>query len=531
MLKAKDTQMSFSDADYLCSQIIPEDSFYRKFRDIVSPLLQDDTFSDMYVLDNGRPAIPPSLLAMATILQFYRNLSDRDMERACMYDIEIKYALGLRIDDRPFDHSSLGDFRKRLLEHGKEKQVFDKILNKLVESGLIKKNEIQRIDATHIIADIAIPTVITLIKKSIFEILKPLTKRHKDALGQIQSQINLSEYTKEKVNYSDAGKEDLPRRQRRLVEVVSDAFILLRHVGSIKDDAILERRVGYLRRILRENVAYDKYGEAHEIENRNLIPDKIVSPIDPDARYGAKSKTKKFVGYKANVTEEIGNRFITNIKPIPGNQHDGRTMVETVNEQGALGLKPAVVIADSAYADGANRKSLKQEGIQVVAPQRVKNDVSKGVYPKSAFTYDKENKKLICPEGKVGSITYRDHQKKITTFHFSMTDCQKCPNKVYCTYAKEGRRTVGISDAQEEIFEAEKYNQTEEFKTYMKLRPPIEGKLSELTRYHGLRRARYRGLRKLGLQCYFTAVAVNIKRWIKIILERIAAPPLNLAPI
>ncbi len=68
--------------------------------------------------------------------------------------------------------------------------------------------------------------------------------------------------------------------------------------------------------------------------------------------------------------------------------------------------------------------------------------------------------------------------------------------------------------------EAERYNLTEQFKEDMKLRPPIEGKLSELTRYHGLRRARYRGLSKVSLQCYFTAAAVNIKRWVKILLEK-----------
>lgn len=387
MLKARDTQMSLNDTDYFCSQLIPEDSFYRKFREIVSPLIKDEHFETMYTLDNGRPAIPPSLLAMATILQFYRNLSDREMERACMYDIEIKYALGLKLDERLFDHSSLGDFRKRLLEHGKEKEVFDKILNKLVESGLIKRNEIQRIDATHIIADIAIPTVITLVKKAIFEIIKPLQKRHEEILGQIQSQIDLSEYTKEKVNLSDAGKEDLQRRQRRLVKVVNDAFIVLRYVRDIKGDTILERRVELLCRILRENVTLDKYGEAHENDDRNSTPDKIVSPIDPDARYGAKSKTKKFVGYKTNVTEEIGNRFITNIKAMPGNQMDGRNAVEAIIEQKEQGLKPDRVIGDSAYSDGPYRKSLQQEGIRMVAPQRIKNDVAKGVYPKSAFTF------------------------------------------------------------------------------------------------------------------------------------------------
>lgn len=199
MLTIRDPQMSLNDTELFCSRLIPEDSFYRKFREIVWPLIKDEDFEVMYTPDNGRPAIPPSLLAMATILQFYRNLSDREMERACMYDIEIKYALGLKLDERLFDHSSLGDFRKRLLEHGKEKEVFDKILNKLVESGLIKRNEIQRIDATHIIADIAIPTVITLIKKGIYEILKPLTKRHKEILAQLKQEISLESTPKKRL--------------------------------------------------------------------------------------------------------------------------------------------------------------------------------------------------------------------------------------------------------------------------------------------------------------------------------------------
>ena len=121
MLKPVDRQRSFYDADYICAQLIPQDSFYRKFREIVASLIKDKQFESMYCKDNGRPAISPSLLAMATILQFHKNLSDRDMEQACMYDIQIKYALGLSLEERPFDHSSLGDFRKRLLENGKEK--------------------------------------------------------------------------------------------------------------------------------------------------------------------------------------------------------------------------------------------------------------------------------------------------------------------------------------------------------------------------------------------------------------------------
>jgi len=98
MLKPRGKQSSFYDADYICEQLISEDSFYRKFREVIWPLINDEQFEALYCIDNGRPAISPALLAMATILQFYRNLSDRDMERACMYDIKIKYALGLRLE-------------------------------------------------------------------------------------------------------------------------------------------------------------------------------------------------------------------------------------------------------------------------------------------------------------------------------------------------------------------------------------------------------------------------------------------------
>ena len=116
--------------------------------------------------------------------------------------------------------------------------------------------------------------------------------------------------------------------------------------------------------------------------------------------------------------------------------------------------------------------------------------------------------------------SFYDDKKDIRTYHFPMTKCKKCPVQSKCTKAREGRRTVGISPVNAELREAEVYNRTEEFKEYMRLRPAIEGKLSELKRYHGLKRARYRGLRKMGLQCYFTATAVNIKRWIRVMLEQ-----------
>jgi IS5 family transposase len=297
----------------------------------------------MYCKNNGRPPISPALLAMATILQHYRDLSDREMERACMFDIEIKYALGLQLDERPFDHSSLGDFRKRLLENGKEKETFDRILAHLISSGLIRKDEIQRIDATHVLADVAIPTMVTLVKKGIYEILKPLGKRHKAVHAKLAAAIEIEEYSKKKVNHDTPGRLDIDNRKQKLVEVVNDARAVLGEVRDIKGDEILTRRVDMLKRILQENTTEDETGIPKERDYKNKPPDIIVSPVDPDARYGAKSNTKRFTGYKANITETVGSRFITNIKPMRGNRHDGSNMVEAVVEQKQHGLQPEVV--------------------------------------------------------------------------------------------------------------------------------------------------------------------------------------------
>jgi len=57
--------------------------------------------------------------------------------------------------------------------------------------------------------------------------------------------------------------------------------------------------------------------------------------------------------------------------------------------------------------------------------------------------------------------------------------------------------------------------QTEAFVEEIKQRNAIEGTQSELVRAHGLRRARYRGLAKVGLQNYFAGAACNAKRWIR----------------
>ena len=45
MLKGPNNQGSFYDAEYFCERLIPADNFYRRFKDIVTPLIKDENFA------------------------------------------------------------------------------------------------------------------------------------------------------------------------------------------------------------------------------------------------------------------------------------------------------------------------------------------------------------------------------------------------------------------------------------------------------------------------------------------------------
>ncbi|WP_376745660.1 sensor histidine kinase [Paenibacillus sedimenti] len=55
------------------------------------------------------------------------------------------------------------------------------------------------------------------------------------------------------------------------------------------------------------------------------------------------------------------------------------------------------------------------------------------------------------------------------------------------------------------------------FKERIRRRPIIEHKNAELKRYHGMTRAKYRGLFRMRMQALLTAFVVNAKRMVKLI--------------
>ena len=144
--------------DYLYDQIVPEGHFLRKLKHQIpwerftQRLIKLYKGGGMY----GRPPFDPALVLKVTLIAYLYNLSERQAEVYVNDNLSAKYFVGLAVDQKAPDHSTLTVFRERLQQNGKL-AVFEAMLAEIVriavESG-VQFGSIQIVDSVHSIANV-----------------------------------------------------------------------------------------------------------------------------------------------------------------------------------------------------------------------------------------------------------------------------------------------------------------------------------------------------------------------------------------
>lgn len=104
----------------------------------------------------GRPPYPPVLAFKMLFLCYLYNVSERAIEELADLHILMKWFLGLAIEERPPDHSTLTVFKKRFLEGSNWKVLqglFDDMIVQAQAHGL-QFGELQVLDSVHTQADV-----------------------------------------------------------------------------------------------------------------------------------------------------------------------------------------------------------------------------------------------------------------------------------------------------------------------------------------------------------------------------------------
>lgn len=505
------------------AHLIEPENFYARLAVVRQELFKDDEFVELYCLDNGRPSLPPALMALVQLLQFHDNTSDDETAERVRFDLRWKYALGVSLHYAGFDDSSLCNFRKRLQKHGRERAAFDKTVLIGRATGLLPPNAAELIDSAPLRGAGAVKDSYQLIRNAVRKLLEAMGYKNPQRRKHLTPALQpyLTERGKPQIDWDDPAA-----RQALLKQLVDDARASLQLSQGFAvstppngpADETVPGWVAVLTKIVGDDVVTDDRGQPQL--RQGVAPDRIISATDPEMRHGRKSAARRFNGYKLSVAEADASELIANVDILAGNAADGADIKALVDEQAEpYDLTPERVTGDHAYGTGDNHAAFAEAQIDLVAP--VSDPRSAELFSKSAFQIDLEKGEVTCPaEHTTQSYTWvkDDRGRRVKRFDFGRTRCQDCPLRTRCTTATKTGRTVTLHHHESHLQRMRERQRTEEFKTLYRRRPRIERKLAELL-YHGLRRARYVGRAKTKFQALWTAAAVNCKRLFKLLVD------------
>lgn len=543
-----------------CSSLIPADSFYSRLANWRDVLVDDEDYASLYKdSPKGRPSIPPSMVAGVMLLQYHDDCSDAAAEARMRFDLRWKHALGLGLEDEGFDATALCRFRRKLLERGLERELFERLVNAARQAGVLTKNATQLLDSSHVLGAAGARDTYTLIRGGIRRVLKALGYTPANE-GKLSERLwwYLDPQSPEKPDIDWAEPDARAAHLKEILEDVKNALSLVDRtdvspavsearalVEKIVGDDVEQgppeppgpkRRGGPPNNEQHQNTEKANHQTLEEDPGprlrQSVAKDRVLSVLDPRMRVGHKSQRRSWAGYKFHIAEEPQSELITQIGVRPANEYDADAAPELVGGQReSVGLVSEELLCDGAYGSANVRARLEEMGVEVVAKMRPLTDSRH--FRKDEFDIDLSANdgrgSITCP----AAVTTTDYRmardgwhRPVKLFRFPREACDGCELRESCIGGPAGRaerpvrqppgRQVQLHYHEGQIQKARQAQRTPEQRRALreKLRPraKVERKIAELARPHGLRQGRYFGEEKTDLQAVLTATMVNAKR-------------------
>ena len=519
----------------LSASLFPAQDRYRLFAKLVYPRLVKARaqLAACYCAEDGRAAIEPVLLLGISILQYLDGEPDRLAVEMLRYHAGWNFALNRQLGDPVFHPTTLVNFRARLLERALSAVGFEAILDGLVEASLVARQTRQRLDSTQMFARVSRMSRLECVRESLRLALRELEGTTAGRPRPDWWPTLWERYVETKLDY----RVEASVLRQKMSAAGGDAAQVLAWVEALADTGpAAGQQVQVLQRVWDENF---QVGEGSQLQQRELLPPGAVhNPHDPDAQWAAKGQgkdRKEHVGYKIQIAEtlkpdnaapgEPTANFITAVvtQPAIGSDEAGLLLVE--QEQARMGLdKPKEWYVDAAYVSAEGLAQAQAQGREIIGPAQPA-PTKDGRFNLEQFDVSVEERRAVCPAGKTSTQCSRleEQQTGKVTYRFEFsTHCHACPLRQQCLGKEQRHRTITVGQHHTHLQARRREQRTEAFQRRYRRRNAIEGTQSELVRGHGLRKARYRGLAKAGLQSYLTAAACNLKRWVRRVAWQLA---------
>jgi len=352
------------------------------------------------------------------ILREIFNQSDEEALNSLMFDIRYQHALHTTsFKEQPVSKNSLTNFRAAVYRYNQEHGV--DLIQQEIEAQAKSFSKLLKIEGKTIRMD-SLMVSSSCRKLSRLEIIYSTVAR---LTKVIDKNTTLPEYFKpylDEDHYNDtiyrARDKDL---NSKIKKVLKDGLKLY-HLYRKNKEISKTEEFKLLSRMLKEQTRKGSIKPSKEIS-----PDSLQNPTDPDATYRKKGK-KKHIGYTTNIVEKFDdkNRMITNYDLKKNNYSDQKFAKDTIKKLD----KGTTALIDGAYFSEDINKKAKARGIKMIPT----NLVGGGKNSNGDKFEIEEKGHLVkkCPSGhKPINSTFKEGSYRA---HFDKKHCSNCPLRKDC---------------------------------------------------------------------------------------------------
>ncbi len=439
------------------TRLVPEDHLLRQIASTVDFSFIRPLCRPFYSW-TGRPSFDPVVLfKMLLVGYLYGITSERRLVRELSLNLAYRWFIGYDFDETIPDHSVLSKARARFGPEAFE-SFFKRSIELCREAGLLEEGPVY-VDSTLIQALAAV------------DLMVPKEDR-------VHPPLSIETYVERLYAENDAPPED-------------------------KDDE--PPRPPSPRRRRPGESAYPRPNQT------------LQSKTDPEATLVNRPEFGRHLAYKAHVAVS-GSRgqVITAAVATTGATADEHLLPEVLWQHHRLsGLKLGEVVADAKYGTSFNFLYLGRLGLPAFIPLTRFGVMRKDIWGRDHFQWLPAEDTYLCPAGQKLRRYAQVRSTQRVQYRAPKGSCAACPFREQCS-PSGGERTIHRSWGQDFVDRTEELlagplgkQRLIERKTY------IEGAFGLAKELHGLRRTRFRGRRRVQIQVWLTAAAMNIKKAVR----------------
>lgn len=437
--------------------LVPQGHFLRKLDRVLDLSFVYEETAHLYNRRYGRPPIDPVMLVKYLLVGYLYGIpSERQIEERCCDSNAFRWYLGIDLDERVPDHSTISQLRRRKPSFRKVfRRLFEEVVRQCVEKGLVS-GRLAATDSTHVKANASMAS----------EYLKEMPEEP----GTYWEQLDA---------YEEEGLEEL------------------------------EKRTGKRRK-----------KRSKQIKKDSRRSHKRVSRTDPEAGHMKRPGKPRGQYYLSHQTVDTDHGVILDVSVTSGDVNDTVPYLEQLAYIHKSVIPLQAVTADAAYDFPLAHRVLGEQGIDFFVRPQPFHDRTNVELKRDAFFYDRENDLYRCPNGKALRLNtlHRSASGLYWLYSADKQDCQECPLREKCLSPddRRGARKLEHSYFMPERRKNIDRKNTPAYRDALKKRQIwCEGTFAAQKWGHNLTRVLRRGLGAAEDHCLLSATALNLKRMIK----------------